>query len=873
MHGDYRYDHLKNTPSELQQQEALLRDALIKECANSPLVACGYSGRDESLMEALRAAYGRPGSGTLYWCAHDIDDVPESVLRLLGHARANGRQAFLVGIQGFDDLMVRLCLHCLDGSQRTAAADVTSRVGDRQNLHLQPFEAKDLPTTSVLKSNAFELECPSEILTFDIGPWPAERVWKWVKEQTKSHPVAAVPFKGKVLAIGTVDGVKACFGSFVKGEILRAPVAEQELRYEDGAIVSLMREALVRSVASSIGVATDDKGELWLLARKAEREAGTTYETHESVLVFIRRFQGHQYLVLKPSVKILTVDGALVPSEVANAIRLRILGWQHNREFNDAVEMWRRKLFANLAAGETQATYEFPPACGSTFRFLLRRTPLFAQVGANSPTARTKIADRFKPLMKQRGLELIEPKLLFGSRTGGVARDSHPVRGILANRPFDHALTERGFVTSLRLGVICPKPETGMLRTYLQRSKETIPPGQYEKDYLPSFPGFETAFGVRLEIPEPGTAAWVTLGEADPSLDQKAQTIETGKNINRAVEALLASSSPSVILILFPQRWSALQRFETDDERFDVHDFVKSYCVQRGVGTQFLGQDTLSDALQCRVWWWLSLAFYTKSMRTPWLLEGLDDETAFVGLGFSLKPAGQAGRHVVLGCSHIYSARGEGLQYRLSKVENPVFVRGDPFLSRDDARRVGERIRELFFASRLKLPERVVIHKRTRFTRDESAGLREGLGGVANVDMLEIIVDPALRYVASSVDRSGNLRADGYPVKRGTAVLLDDYSALVWVHGASLEVDPAGHRPYFQGKRRIPAPLVVRRHSGSSDLSTVAREVLGLSKMNWNTFDLYTKLPATVHSSNEIARIGSLLERFGASSYDFRLFI
>ena len=27
------------------------------------------------------------------------------------------------------------------------------------------------------------------------------------------------------------------------------------------------------------------------------------------------------------------------------------------------------------------------------------------------------------------------------------------------------------------------------------------------------------------------------------------------------------------------------------------------------------------------------------------------------------------------------------------------------------------------------------------------------------------------------------------------------------------------------------------------------------------------------HSSNEIARIGSLLQRFGAASYDYRLFI
>jgi argonaute-like protein implicated in RNA metabolism and viral defense len=78
---------------------------------------------------------------------------------------------------------------------------------------------------------------------------------------------------------------------------------------------------------------------------------------------------------------------------------------------------------------------------------------------------------------------------------------------------------------------------------------------------------------------------------------------------------------------------------------------------------------------------------------------------------------------------------------------------------------------------------------------------------------------------------------------------------------------------YFQGKRRIPAPLTIRRHAGQTDLQRLSEEILGLSKMNWDTFDLYTKLPATVQSSSEIGRIGSLLQRFGTASYDYRLFI
>ena len=125
--------------------------------------------------------------------------------------------------------------------------------------------------------------------------------------------------------------------------------------------------------------------------------------------------------------------------------------------------------------------------------------------------------------------------------------------------------------------------------------------------------------------------------------------------------------------------------------------------------------------------------------------------------------------------------------------------------------------------------------------------------------------------MASVQKGDGTPDEDNFPVRRGTAMKLDDYSALLWVHGATTALNP--RLKYFQGKRRIPAPLIVRRHAGQTPLQQLSAEILGLSKMNWNTFDLYTKLPSTLGSSGEIAKIGSLLKRFGAASYDYRLFI
>ena len=116
----------------------------------------------------------------------------------------------------------------------------------------------------------------------------------------------------------------------------------------------------------------------------------------------------------------------------------------------------------------------------------------------------------------------------------------------------------------------------------------------------------------------------------------------------------------------------------------------------------------------------------------------MERDSAYVGLGFSIDKSAETRTHVVMGCSHIYTSEGLGLKYRLSKVEEPLIRNGNPFMSREDARRTGDNIRQLFFDATNRLPSRVVIHKRTPFLRDEREGLLEGLADIPNVEMIEI---------------------------------------------------------------------------------------------------------------------------------------
>lgn len=862
LHGDYRYDQLKNTDEEVREQDAHLREALIEQFKEMPCVCVGYSGRDASVMEAISVACEQAGTGALYWCTYGESPPPTAVSDLIRRARDQGREAYVVPTQGFDDLMVRLARHTASDAERKRVDVLLASYTESQRLRRTPFSLPDHPAGAVIKSNIFGLDCPSELYVFGLKNWPQNGVWKWLREKLGNSRVCAVPFHGEVLALGLIDDIKEVFSENIQGEIKRTSIQDSEYQYEDGAVVSLMRASLVLGLIEGTQLEHDRRRMIWdPMTRRVERGV----RIHEAVELSLRRVGSQKYLVLMPTLHIDNKDGSRPDRSVIQSVRFHALGRQYNSQFNDAVNAWRKRL---LQSDQPQRTIEYPPGSGSGFRFKVRRAPVFAEVG--EPGRRKPIdLDSIPAALRQQKATLVqEPNLKFSRTDGqGATLDTHALRGVVQNRPYDFTITRQALNQVIRLGVICPQPEQQQLHEYLHTARQRHAKGRPNAEYLFDYPGFQQAFGIPLEIPDIGSAGWHTCPEPQGQSAEEG-AVALGRLITTAVNQLQASSSPDAVIVYVPDRWEWFRGFRSEKERFDLHDFVKAYCVQRGIPTQFLNQPTLVSSGQCEVWWWIALALYVKSMRTPWILDGMDDDTAFVGIGFSVDTTRDRGSHVILGCSHIYSASGEGLQYRLSKVEQPKIIRGNPFMSEDDARRLGETIRHLFYESRSALPRRVVLHKRTPYRREEREGIGQGLSGIDAIDMLEVSIARSMRYV--SAHGSGR-KADNFPVRRGTTVRLDDYAALTWVHGVTDAVTPG--RRYYQGRRRIPTPLLLRRYAGHTPLDQLAFEIMGLSKMNWNTFDMYTKLPATLQSSSEIARIGPLLERFGTASYDYRLFM
>ena len=110
LHGDFRYDSLKNLARDLRQQNEALSDCLINAANRFGFVVAGYSGRDDSVMQLFHRALesSNPFPHGLYWTVMKGTAAPPSVSRLIEHATALGVDAHLVETQTFDAFMLHL---------------------------------------------------------------------------------------------------------------------------------------------------------------------------------------------------------------------------------------------------------------------------------------------------------------------------------------------------------------------------------------------------------------------------------------------------------------------------------------------------------------------------------------------------------------------------------------------------------------------------------------------------------------------------------------------------------------------------------------------------------------------------------------------
>lgn len=110
LHGDFRYDSLKNLAEDLKSQNTELETCLRLACNRFGLIVCGYSGRDKSVMDMLHAVLDttNPFPHGLFWTGLKGTSPPPNIQALLQAARSKNVDAHYVPVETYDAFMLRL---------------------------------------------------------------------------------------------------------------------------------------------------------------------------------------------------------------------------------------------------------------------------------------------------------------------------------------------------------------------------------------------------------------------------------------------------------------------------------------------------------------------------------------------------------------------------------------------------------------------------------------------------------------------------------------------------------------------------------------------------------------------------------------------
>jgi hypothetical protein len=129
---------------------------------------------------------------------------------------------------------------------------------------------------------------------------------------------------------------------------------------------------------------------------------------------------------------------------------------------------------------------------------------------------------------------------------------------------------------------------------------------------------------------------------------------------------------------------------------------------------------------------------------------------------------------------------------------------------------------------------RPVVHKTSRFTDDEKNGFQEGAKEIEKLDL-----------IAFGTRDIKLLRWGQQSPIRGTVVRLPDKSILLYTFG---------YIPYlnvYPGPR-VPSPLEILEHHGNTSIDVICKEILALTKLNWNSAKFCIKAPITISFAKRV---------------------
>jgi hypothetical protein len=283
----------------------------------------------------------------------------------------------------------------------------------------------------------------------------------------------------------------------------------------------------------------------------------------------------------------------------------------------------------------------------------------------------------------------------------------------------------------------------------------------------------------------------------------------------------------------------------------NFHDLFKAQAIDLQLPCQLSRPDTYGSVSAGRMRgrrlqdkattaWNFHTALYYKAGGVPWRLARQPAvlTTCYVGVSFFRSVAGDK---LMTSVAQVFDERGEGLIVQGGSASYDKDDRS-PHLSEENAHELLANGLATYRREHKTMPARLVMHKTSYFNANE----KEGFKRAAEDEKLEFLDLVSVRRSGARI-----LRAGDSLMVRGTAMLFDEKSGIVYLKGTV---------PYFQvyPGAYIPRALEFVREDGETSAADLARELVGLSKLNFNNTQFDSGDPITVRAAR---RVGDILKQ------------
>lgn len=451
---------------------------------------------------------------------------------------------------------------------------------------------------------------------------------------------------------------------------------------------------------------------------------------------------------------------------------------------------------------------------------------------------------------------LQEPFLLFGN-----GKTICPKDGISGLNVYDTIQEARK--TQLLIGIVGIEEDIENMKSLLKRFESYIPanPKGKQKGLFKSFPGFNIDKGFCAQFIL-GSNHERVLSPNDIKKILKENSRE--RKINGALDLfgenikfLSDIKNCDVIICIIPKSFEGkivLEKKEEEPVESSAEDnegpelelnfrrALKARAMQSNTPIQIIREYVLHDNNKSQdaatKAWNFCTALYYKGLQTiPWKLEVDENrpKVCYVGIGFYRS---RDKKTIQTSLAQIFNENGKGVILRGTPVLEDKLDR-KPHLTYDQSRSLlTDALTKYKFATGM-MPGRLVLHKTSKYYDDEVEGFVQAMHdlGITEYDIVTVM-ETDFRFFRNNL----------YPPVRGSLFSLTDTRHILYTRGSV-------HQYQTYPGMYIPAPLEIRIVSAVSSTKNICKEILGLTKMNWNNTQFDNKYPITIGCARKVGEI------------------